>query len=209
MKKCHTYLLLLALLLCACGTRPYPPSLLTADSLASVRPDSALALLQHLAADTVHMPLHHRMYYRLLCIKAADKAFLPHTSDSLIRPVLQYYIEQGDKQRLPEVYYYTGRVYYDLGNAPQALDYFIQAQNALEHNENLALSNKIYGQMGYILLFQGLYAEALQAFQKSYQCDVALKDSIGMIYSYRDIANCYRAIEKKTLHSVIFRKQLT
>ena len=121
-------ILLLGLLslLCACGTRPYPSSLLTADSLASVRPDSALSLLKALE----HMPLAHRMYYRLLCVKAADKAYLPHLSDSLIRPILHYYIKEGDPRLLPEAYYYAGRVYRDLGDAPQALDYFEQSSDA-------------------------------------------------------------------------------
>ena len=29
---------------------------------------------------------------------------------------------------LPEAYYYAGRVYADLGNAPQALDYYQKTQ---------------------------------------------------------------------------------
>ena len=75
-------------LLASCGPVRYPAPLRTADSLASACPDSALALLSRLAADTADAPLACRMYYRLLCIKAADKAYIPHTSDSLIRPVL-------------------------------------------------------------------------------------------------------------------------
>ena len=86
----HILLCCLLPLLCACGPQRYPSSLALADSLASVRPDSALALLESLERDTADMPLAHRMYYRLLCIKAADKAYLPHSSDSLICPVLHY-----------------------------------------------------------------------------------------------------------------------
>lgn len=115
----HILLCSLLPLLCACGPQRYPSSLTLADSLASVRPDSALALLESLERDTADMPLAHRMYYRLLCIKAADKAYLPHPSDSLIRPVLHYYMEDGDKRLLPEAYYYAGRVYRDLGDAPR------------------------------------------------------------------------------------------
>ena len=191
-------ILLLGLLslLCACGTRPYPSSLLTADSLASVRPDSALSLLKALERDTADMPLAHRMYYRLLCVKAADKAYLPHLSDSLIRPILHYYIKEGDPRLLPEAYYYAGRVYRDLGDAPQALDYFEQSLKAMRKHENLEVKNKVYAQMGTLFLYQDMYPEALEAFKQSYRCDVALGDSVGMIFSYRDIADAYRNLNK-------------
>lgn len=76
-------------------------------------------------------PESTQMYYRLLSIKAYDKAFIPLTSDSLILPVLHYYINRNDKRHLPEAYYYAGRIYRDLGDAPQALDYFEKALDAM------------------------------------------------------------------------------
>ncbi len=169
--KWGTLILLFGLLslLCACGSRPYPPSLLTADSLASVRPDSALSLLKALERDTADMPLAHRMYYRLLCVKAADKAYLPHLSDSLIRPILYYYIKEGDPRLLPEAYYYAGRVYRDLGDAPQALDYFEQSLEAMRKHENLEVKNKVYAQMGTLFLYQDMNSEALEALAVAYK----------------------------------------
>ena len=88
------------------------------------------------------------MYYRLLCIKANDKAYILHTSDSLILPVLHYYIEKDDERHLPEAYYYAGRVYRDLGDAPQALEYFEKAAEALPEDGGYKLKSKIYSQMG-------------------------------------------------------------
>ena len=90
MKAFRHILLLLCLLLdfCACGRKPYPHSLSVADSLASAHPDSAVALLKSLEDTMRDEPEATRMYYRLLCIKANDKAYIPHTSDSLILPLL-------------------------------------------------------------------------------------------------------------------------
>ena len=50
----------LCVLLClsACRPKPYPSLLLAADSLASVLPDSACALLASYAADTADEPLY-------------------------------------------------------------------------------------------------------------------------------------------------------
>ena len=195
--KCRFLLwIILPVLLASCSPGRYPASLLTADSLSSVRPDSALCLLARLAVDTADAPLSHRMYYRLLCIKAADKAYLPHTSDSLIRPVLHYYIEGGDPRLLPEAYYYAGRVYRDLGDAPQALDYFRKALDILEGHENLPLKSKVYSQMGTLFLYQHLYAEALEIYRKSYRCNRLLGDSTGMIFNFRDMADAYRNLNK-------------
>ena len=120
-------LLLLCLCLVACRQAPYPALLRQADSLLRVRPDSAMALLRQAAPLMAQESEATRMYYRLLCVKAADKAYMVHTSDSLIRPVIAYYEEHRDRRHLPEAYYYGGRVYRDLGDAPQALDYLQRA----------------------------------------------------------------------------------
>ena len=106
-------------LLCACGTRPYPSSLLTADSL--------------------------------------------------IRPILHYYIKEGDPRLLPDAYYYAGRVYRDLGDAPQALDYFEQSLEAMRKHENLEVKNKVYAQMGTLFLYQDMYPEALKVLAVAYK----------------------------------------
>ena len=88
----------------------YPPLLLQADSLASVEPQQALDLLQGMEKEMAGAPKATQMYYKLLCIKAADKAYIPHTTDSLILPVVSYYEQGGDTNLLSEAYYYAGRV---------------------------------------------------------------------------------------------------
>mgnify|MGYP003314410296 FL=1 len=81
------------LLLAACtnsALRTQHSQLAKADSLCSVQPDSALALLSQLESEMQQADKATRMYYQLLCIKASDKAYITHTSDSLIQEVLQY-----------------------------------------------------------------------------------------------------------------------
>lgn len=135
-----------------------------------------------------------RMYYRLLCIKANDKAYIEHTSDSLILPVLHYYLEKDDERHLSEAYYYAGRVYRDLGDAPQALEYFEKALEALPEEGKYPLKGKIYSQMGTLFGYQNMYAEALEMYRKGRECDHILKDSVGLIFTLRDIANMYRGL---------------
>ena len=193
---CSLLLALLLLGFCACGHGSYPSVLLRADSLASVAPDSARVLLARWADSAGHAPERVRMYHRLLTIKAADKAYVRHTSDSLIKKVVAYYEDGGDKSLLPEAYYYAGRVYRDLGDAPQALDYFERAADVLPPRGQEVLAGKIYSQTGTLFLYQQMYEEALEMFRRAYAYDVKAGDVRGQVFALRDITNVYQRMEK-------------
>lgn len=188
---------LLLFLLAACRPARYPQVLQEADSLASACPDSAVALLHGLRAEMAEERRAVQMYYRLLCIKAQDKAYIPHTSDSAVLSVLHYYEERKDRRHLPEVYYYAGRVYRDLGDAPQALDYFGKALEAMPQDGMLPLRGKVLSQMGTLFYRQSMYPEALEMYKKSLACDSVLGDSLGMAFSLRDMGNTYIGLGDK------------
>ena len=188
-----------------CGHKPYPHSLLVADSLSNVNPDSAIALLKSMASGMRNETEDTRMYYRLLRIKANDKAYITHTSDSVILPVLHYYIEKNNSH-LPEAYYYAGRVYRDLGDAPQALDYFQKADEALPEGEVNRLRSNIYSQMGTLFTYQEIHEEALKMFKKAYRCDEILKDSSSLVYDLRDMAYEHRCGGKRDSALIYYQK---
>ena len=183
-------------------TLQYPEALLLADSLTQCNADSAVRLLQELAPTLSQAKEPVRRYHQLLTIKAQDKAFIPHTSDSLVLTLLRYYQEEGDPRLLPEACYYAGRVTRDLGDAPQALDYFHQALDALQTSDyqsrmqgqeerTLKLQGKIHAQMGYLFRRQHLYDEAIKAFEKAYRVDSVNRDTTGMIMDIKDLGNIY------------------
>ena len=199
-------LLLVLLGLCACGHGSYPSVLLRADSLASVAPDSARTLLARWADSVAHAPERVRMYHRLLTIKAADKAYMRHTSDTLIRQVVAYYEDGADPWLLPEAYYYAGRVYSDLGDAPQALDYFERAAEALPSKGREMLAGKIYSQMGTLFEHQQMYEEALEMFRRAYEYDVKAGDVRGQVFDLRDIGDAYQGLEETDSALVCIQK---
>lgn len=213
MKKLLGLLCLVLGLFGSCTPRPYPSLLQTADSLASACPDSARSLLASLAEQMNEAPEATRMYYYLLCIKADDKAYISHTSDSLIQVVLHYYEKNNDRQHLPEAYYYTGRVYRDLGDAPQALDYFQQAAISIKEQKSTdsRLKSMIYYQTGLIHLYQGIYDKALEAFKQSKENTEWAKDSIFLVFNLREIGRAYSALHQadSTLYYYEAAKQLT
>lgn len=90
-------------------------------------PDSALAYLSSLEKEIKGEPKETQMYYYLLTIKAKDKLYIYHTSDSLIKVITQFYEDYGNNDKLMEAYYYMGSVYRDMNDAPRALKAFQDA----------------------------------------------------------------------------------
>lgn len=189
-------LLLFLFSLCACKDHPYPHVLATADSLTYVNPDSAINLLKQLRTEMAHAPEATQMYYRLLQIKADDKAYVTHTSDSIILPIVAYYEKKTDKEHLMEAYYFAGRVYSDLSDVPRALSYFQKAVDVSQGCTDYRVISRIYSQIGGLLLLQDIYEEALVAYRKAYLYNIQAKDSTGLVLNLRDIAWNYTALNK-------------
>ena len=194
------YLFILTCWLAACHTDSHTAYLLQqVDSLLNVQPDSAQTLLHEWKDSMAYQPEDLQMYYRLLCIKSDDKNYIPHTSDSLILPIVAYYKGQRDKTHLPEALYYAGRVYSDLDDAPRALEYFQHAIHVMEREglTDYNLSSRIYSQMGTLFVYQELYNEAPEMYRKAYQYDLLLKDSANLVFDLRDIGRVFASTDRQ------------
>lgn len=194
--KTILYFALLLLALYSCSNRPSPRALQVADSLTYCQPDSAVALLQQMKESILAEPEATQMRYYLLCIKAQDKAYITHTSDSLIQQVVRYYRKHKDKTYLPEALYFAGRVYRDLGDAPQALEYFQRAISHSTEDTDYKLISNVYSQIGMIFLYQDIYDKAPEMFREAYHYSVLAKDSIGIVYGLRDIGRSFTTLKQ-------------
>lgn len=198
MRRFHILLALSSALVCllpGCTAHRYPQALLQADSLSEVRPDSSMLMLEAMKDQMDAAPEADRMYYRLLRIKAADKAdkMVPDTSE--VAQLLTYY-ESAKDSLLPTAYYYAGRTYYDLNNMPQALHYFQKAVDEIEairkkSRKYIELEEVCYSQMGYAFAYNKLYDEAQVMFTESINCAEIINDTLGLAYGYRDLATTY------------------
>lgn len=176
----------------ACSSPQYRRELLAADSLSMSSPQKAITLLDSMSSEMKSAPKHEQMYYELLRIKAADKAYINHQSDSTVLNLVDYYENGGDAHLLPEAYYYAGCVYRDLNDAPRAIEYYQKADDELKGSKNYRLLSNINAQKGFLFKGQYLYEEARQAHFKAYRYDCLLKDTVNIIYSLRDIAGTYK-----------------
>lgn len=172
MKNLWWFCLSSLLFLASCGwrERAIPVELAQADSLMEVRPDSAMAYLASLDSFVQGEPEYVRMYYALQQIKAQDKCYIPHTSDSVILSLVRYYTDNGTPDQQMEAYHYLGSVYRDMGDAPRAVEAYQKAadigkESGSKRNDILG---RTYEQIGYLFAYQGLYDEGLKAYRTSY-----------------------------------------
>ena len=104
MKILVKYILAIATLtVCAISCNNHSANWETLNSIESYieqNPDSALAKLKLIDCDTLSDA--DRIYHHFLTVKAMDKAYIVHTTDSLILLVHEYY-STHDKERYPEV----------------------------------------------------------------------------------------------------------
>ena len=133
-----------------------------------------------------------RMEERLRKIQAADKAFVVQESTDEIDSIVHYFEKHPSKKLLPLSYYYAGRIYSDLEDAPQALDYF---QKVLECEPQDSLAALAHSQMGSLLLRQRMVTASIEHVQAAYEYDVQQADTTGMIFDLRDMGNAFRCTE--------------
>ena len=203
--KLHKLLFFSLCLLCLCSCKDHrsPHILSVVDSLTYVHPDSAINLLNSLKAQMNNEPESTQMYYRLLQIKANDKAYIPHTSDSIILPIVEYYEKKRGEGHLMEAYYYAGRVYRDLQDAPHALDYFQRAAQISSGSTDYRLISKIYAQIATLFDYQDIYDESLKMF-KNYK---STEDDLLKIYNYLESRNFSKNVLYKSLSNTNLQKK--
>ena len=150
--------------------------------------DSALTVLRGI--DKEELDEYNRHYYDLMSIKAADKAYLTFTNDSLICDVISYFDDKGGDEARSVAYYYGGRVYRELGDAPRALGYFQQTLDALDDSQ-LQLKGKTASQMGQTLAAQYLFEQAKPRFQEAIHYNIISCDTVALMYNYRNLGEMY------------------
>ena len=186
-------LLILAFLLAACQQRGrYHAQLAYIDSLADVRPAEADSLLRALAPAMPSASKADSMHYALMRLKTDDKLYRPITDrQPLALRLVDYYEHHPKGALLPTALFYAGRVSADLGDAPQALEYYQKTLQVYPNGGEESAKSMLHTQMGYIFYYQDLFDDAFQHFSISYNIRKEIKDTVGMCYNLRDVARIY------------------
>lgn len=183
----------------------YPTPMQQAERCVTTSPDSALFYLSILKEKINQESEETQMYYHLLTIKANDKLYIPHTSDSLIKAIVQFYEDDGDDEKLMEAYYYLGSVYRDMHDAPHAVEAFQQVLEIGKEYPNDLIA-RTYNQLGNLLAYQRLYHECLEVNKKAaeYYLSRGIKDK--GCYATRDMARMYNAMHQDDSAAYYYEK---
>ena len=193
---------------CVQTHQDYPTLMIQADSLMEINPKKTLSQLLSLHDSVSEMAEETQVYYDLLCLKARDKSYVTHTSDSIISQIMKFYEEYGDRDKLMEAYFYMGRVNRDLEDAPRALEYFHKAIDVSGNTKKIRLLSKTYSQIGTLYALQEMYDEAMPMHKKSLHYKELAKDSMSLMFPMRDIARIYGETEKKDSAIIYYKKAL-
>lgn len=136
------------------------------------------------AMDDRSLGRDDRHYRDFLILKSSDKTYTRHSSDSVIRTLLDYY-DKNDPLH-PEVLYYAGRVYSDLGDYPAALGFFLQSLDAIPNNRShrnlkadvLSQTSRLYNRMR-------MFDEAGKYMELTLEMDRKLGDHVNLAHDLR------------------------
>jgi tetratricopeptide (TPR) repeat protein len=180
----------LCLLLAGCSGSQHDARLQQLAAQIDDDPHSAVEALDSLNGSTFSEADRH--YYDLLLIKARDKAYIFHTSDSLILDVINYYADHQDANLYAEALYYGGRVYSDMGDYPSALHYFQSALDLLPADTpNLKLRGNVLSQTGRLLDTLRLFDQASPYIEEVIKLDSICKDTINYVYDLQLLSEMY------------------
>lgn len=167
------------LLLIGCAKNDGETTLFQIADLVSESPERALVALDSI--NRTDLSTRDKHFYDFITIKARDKAYIRHTSDSLILDLISFY---HGSERFPEILYYAGRVYSDLGDYPTSLEYFQKALDKTPENtpEMVHLKGNILSQSARLLNKVRLYNQAIPYLKEALRIDSIERDTFNLTY---------------------------
>lgn len=167
----------------------YPPMMERAIGLTESNPERALACLDSFELSSPALDEEARMYCHLLRIKAEDKLYVLHTSDTLINRIVRFYEGWGDDRRLAEALYYKAGVYRDCNEPSRAIRTYLSAAEVGCNYDTL--NGRIYGQLAALYAYQKAYHESMKALRQALVYNIKCDGYLGVAYSWRDMARIF------------------
>jgi tetratricopeptide (TPR) repeat protein len=158
---------------------------------------SSLTILKEIEkniGDSQISEMLSKKQYALWCLlltQAQDKNNITQTSDSLIQVAVNYFKKKSDKPHLMKAYYYNAVIYHDMGDSPQAQDYYLKALDIAQVLNDHAILGRIYANLGSMYNCQNLTKEAKTCQEKALDHFLIMKDSVNIGMTRRNIGRIY------------------
>lgn len=195
MRKIRIIIILAWLIaVCSCGGRSgLDAKFQEIDRLCDSIPEAAIDSLSTI--DQTGLSEKDLNCYRLLWIKSRDKAYIAHTSDTLVLDVIDYYDKHRSEGLYAEALYYGGRVYSDLGDLPTALEFYQKSLDELpEDDTHLRFKGTVLDQTGRLLHTLRLDSAAIEYLEKSLEIYRVIKQTTSNeAFTHGLLASSFRA----------------
>lgn len=201
-------IIILALCLVACNRHSeHWETLSQVESYMDEKPDSALAVLEHINISELKGK-EERARYALLYTQAKDKNYIDETDLSLICEAQKYYKESDNvRYRFLSLYYY-GRVLCNNSDFHKAIIAYTEAEALLEKLGDENLSGLLYVQIGNIYRITHDYDKCLEAYKSAYNHYSKAKLDSHMAYSLLDIGIAYWNLTDTAIAEEYFTQSL-
>lgn len=211
-QRLRLFLLCAVLAVVACSERrEYREALSRAEAAMADHPDSALLILDSLGQYEQEFGRHFRMQYLLHHLNAQNKTNVKFTSDSLAKELVDHFDSHGTTNERVLAHYLLGRVYSDMGEAPQAIDSY---QNAVDVADTTVTDfdfytlGCVYSQMATIYHRQLLLTDEIEARRNASHYDVRANEIQWAIYNQVMSAGAYILLNKKDSAEIILKSAL-
>ena len=150
-----------------------------------------------------------QMEAELLRARAMNKAYEPFTTDSVMREVASWYDRNGTPHERMEAHYLLGCTYRDMGEAPRAVDCYLDAIACADTTAtdcDFYTLASIYGQMAKLYHQQLLLSYEIEAHKISSHYHLLAKDTFYGLYEQKMIAGAYILQNKRDSAELILNK---
>ena len=114
-----------------------------AESVMEDSPETALALLDTMQRSRL-VSRKAAARHALLYSQALDKNYIDMTTDSIIRPAVEYYSRHGSADDRLKAQYYMGCIYRNLGDSERAMECYVRAERYVDRAEDYRAVGRLY-----------------------------------------------------------------
>lgn len=168
---------LLAIALAACTPRDTLSDIERAERLLQDSPTEALNIITAVDHHKIHGK-HNRAHYALVHCEAHYNNYIDITSDTLSRPMMEYYIASESHEERARALYQYALIAHNRGEDAEAMIMLLEVQKSLQKAPNTKLEGLTHRTMADIYGEGCLFANALDSYAKAKACF----DTLGLEY---------------------------
>ncbi len=133
-------------------------------------------------------------------LERQNREYEDFTTDSLAKELVHYFDRHGTANERLRAHYILGCVYRDLGEAPRAVDAYLDAASQADTTAadcDFRTLGCVYAQMGAVLHRQLLLSNEIEARRKSYHYAMMAADTLGSLSEMSHIVSAYILLNKQ------------